>query len=516
MPGTRLSMRKTREILRLRWGLGLAGREVARSVRCSPSTVSDCVGRAQVAGLSWPLPDALDDEQLEALLYGRSSARRSRPEPDYRAVHKELRRKGVTLQLLWQEYRAQHPDDGLEYSAFCDRYRRWKTSVDVVMRHHHEAGDKLFVDYAGVTVSIVDPRTGEVTEASVFVAALGASHFTYAEAVWGQDLRSWTEAHIHCFEFLGGATKATVPDNLKSAVTRPCFYDPDLNPTYAELAEHYGTVILPARVRRPRDKAVVENAVQQVERWVLAPLRNQRFFSLSEANAAIAERLDALNDKTLTGLSESRRQLFEQLDRPALEPLPQKRFEVAERKDQVTVHIDYHVEYDGHYYSVPFSLTRKKVDIRATATTVEIFYKRRRVASHLRSYRRGKHTTTPEHRPKAHRHYADWTPSRMLRWASTIGPNTASVVQQIMDQKRHPEEGYRASLGVIRLGKRHGHERLELACKRALFLRSPSYKTVQSILKAGLEAQPLRTDAEPTQTTLPDDHKNVRGPDYYH
>jgi transposase len=507
-------MRKTREILRLKWGLGLAGREVARSVRCSPSTVSDCLGRAEVAGLSWPLPDDLDDAQLEARLYPKVAAPKPRPEPRCSVIHKELRRKGVTLRLLWQEYRAEHPDDGLEYSAFCDHYRRWRGRIDVVMRQHHEAGDKLFVDYAGMTVPIIDPDTGEVTPASVFVAALGASNFIYAEAVAGEDLRSWIEAHTRCFEFLGGVTRATVPDNLKSGVTKPNFYDPDINPTYAELAEHYGTVVLPARVRKPKDKAKAENAVQQVERWVLAPLRNQRFFSIAEANVAIRERLDALNDKRLTGLDESRRELFEQLDRPALLPLPAKRFEVAERKDGVTVNIDYHVEYDGNYYSAPVGLTRKKVDVRATPTTVELFYKRKRVGSHLRSYGKRQYITTPEHRPKSHRDYADWSPSRMLSWAATLGPNVAAVVQQIMERKRHPEEGYRASLGVIRLGKRHGNARLELACGRALSLRSPSYKTVESILKAGLEGQPLPgTQAAPQ--TMPDDHKNVRGPDYY-
>lgn len=369
MPGTRLSMRKTREILRLRWGLGLAGRAVGRSVRCSSSTVSDCVARAEAAGLSWPLPDELSDEQLEQLLYPVKQSENPRPDLDYQTVHRELRRKGVTLRLLWQEYRAAHPENGLEYSAYCDRYRRWRRSVDVVMRQTHTAGDKLFVDYAGLKIPITDPKTGEVTEASVFVAALGASNYTYAEAVEGEDLRSWLGAHMRCFEFLGGITRALVPDNLKSGVTKPDYYDPDINPSYAEMAEHYNVAVLPARVRRPRDKAKVETAVQVVERWVLAPLRNQRFFSLAEANAAMRELLDALNSRKLTGLDQSRRELFEQLDRPALQPLPPKRFELADRKDGVTVNIDYHIEYDRHYYSVPVSLTLKKVDVCSTSTT---------------------------------------------------------------------------------------------------------------------------------------------------
>lgn len=514
MPARRLSMRKTREILRLRWGLGLAARAVARSVRCSPSTVSDCVARAEVAGLSWPLPAELDDEQLEALLYRERGTAHGRPEPDYKHIHRELRRKGVTLQLLWQEYRAAHPEDGFEYSAFCDRYRRWRQGLDVVMRQTHEPGDKLFVDYAGVRVPIIDPQTGEITEAAVFVAALGASSFTYAEVTAGEDVRSWIGAHIRALEYFGGAPNVLVPDNLKAGVTRPSYYDPDINPTYGELAEHYGAVVIPARVRRPRDKAKVENAVQQIERWVLAPLRNQQFFSLREANDAIRSKLDELNDKQLTKLDASRRQLFEQLDRPALTPLPAKRFEVAERKLGVTVHIDHHIEYDGHYYSVPFALSRKKVDVRATSTSIEIFHKGQRVASHPRSYERGRHTTILEHRPKTHRHYAEWTPSRMVRWASTIGPHTATAVQQIMDGRRHPEEGYRSCLGVMRLGKRYGNERLERACQRALALRSPAYRTISSILKTGFEQQPLPDD-KATDSVTSIEHKNVRGSDYY-
>ena len=514
MPATRLSMRKTREILRLALGLGLATRQVAQSVRCSPATVHRCITRASEAGLSWPLPEALDDEQLDALLYPRATPVYERPMPDYRWVHKELRRKGVTLRLLWQEYRAEN-SAGLEYSAFCEHYRRFRGQLDLVMRQDHKAGDKLFVDYAGMKLPIVDPTTGEVTEASVFVAALGASGYTYTEAVPGEDLRSWVQAHIHCFEFLDGVTRATVPDNLKSGVTKACFYDPDINPTYAELAEHYGTVVLPARVKKPKDKAKAENSVQQVERWVLAPLRNQRFFSLAEANAAIRERLNVLNSKTLTGMQESRKDLYEEIDRPALLPLPDRRFEIAERKLDATVHIDYHVSYDDHLYSVPFRLVGKKVDIRATSTTVELFYKGKRVASHIRSYGRRHPSTAPEHRPKSHAAYADWSPERMRHWAATLGSSVEALAVAIMNTKRHPEEGYRACLGVIRLGKKYGNDRLEKACQRALSLQSPSYKTVHSMLKAGLEEVPMPA-AEPAKQTMPVDHENIRGPKYYH
>ena len=512
MPAPRMSMRKIREILRLRWGQGLPSRAVAQSVRCSPSTVSDCVGRAQIAGLSWPLPEELDDEQLETRLYPERGSSHARPEPDFQHIHRELRRRGVTLQLLWQDYRAVHPEEGLGYSSFCERYRRWRGELDLVMRQTHAPGEKLFVDYAGMTIPITNPTTGEVTQASVFVATLGASQYIYAEAVAGEDLASWTSAHIRCCEELGGSPAAWVPDNLKAAVTKPCFYDPDVNPTYGDLAEHYGAVVIPTRVRKPRDKAKVENAVLQVERWVLAPLRNQIFFSMEEANHAMRERRQALNDKPLKKIDLSRRQLFDEMDRPALKPLPSRRFERAERKLGVTVHIDYHIEFDGHYYSVPFALSRKKVDVRATTSTIEVFHNRKRVASHRRSGQRGRHTTIPEHRPKAHREYAEWTPSRLVRWAGTVGPKTAEVAQAILDSRRHPEQGYRSCLGLMRLGKRYSSERLELASARALALRSPSYRTIYSMLKAGLESQPLPSESRHT----PVEHDNVRGPTYYH
>ena len=381
------------------------------------------------------------------------------------------------------------------------------------MRQEHRAGDKMFVDFAGQTVSVINPETGEVREVAIFVATLGASNYTYAEAVEGQDLMSWLDAHVHAFEFFGGVTAAVVPDNLKAGVSKPNFYEPDINPSYRELGEHYGIVILPTRVRKPRDKAKVENAVLQVERWLLAPLRNHEFFSVAEVNEALRERLAELNDKPFQKLRGCRRSLFEELDKPALKPLPTKRFELAHWKTNVGVNIDHHVEFDRHYYSVPFHLVHKRVDIRATGTVVECFFKGKRIASHIRSYQRNGYTTVAEHRPKSHREYAEWTPERITRWAETIGPATANVVRHVLSARRYPEQAFRSCLGIIRLGKTYGKERVEAACTRAEAIGSRSYKSVASILKTGFDREPLQEPS--TQGELPLSHENIRGSDYY-
>lgn len=512
MPAARLSMRKTREILQLRHD-GVSLRDIGRSVGVGSTTVHDVLARARAAKLPWPLPDDLDDAALEARLYPPPLGRTGRPLPDFGTVYRELARRGVTLELLWQEYRADHPDDGYGYSRYCDLYRTWRGQLDVVMRQEHRAGEKLFVDFAGMTMPIVDAATGAVTEHPVFVAALGASSFTYAEVCADQTVASWVTAHIHAYEAIGGVPAVTVPDNLKSAVAHGDFYEPDLNPTYRELADHYGTVIIPARVRRPRDKAKVENAVLQVERWVLAPLRNQRFFSVAEANAALRTRLDWLNDRPLSRLDGTRRSLWQELDRPALRPLPARRFELAEWKVNVGVNIDYHVDVARHAYSVPYQLRGQRVDVRATATVVEIFHKGRRVASHVRSHARGGFTTDPAHMPDAHRRYAEWTPSRIVRWAEQIGPETAAVVREVMARRPHPEQGFRASVGILRLERRYGAARLEAACRRARALGAYRYRSVRSILTTSLDGRPLPTPAEPAAAPL--DHEHIRGADYY-
>ncbi|MEA3502030.1 MAG: IS21 family transposase [Actinomycetota bacterium] len=512
MPAKRLSMRKIKDLLRLRWGDKLSRRDVGRSVGSSPSTVSDCEGRAQVAGLGWPLPEDLDDAALEALLYPPPQpSAQARMEPDWNYIHKELRRKHVTRMLLWQEYKADHPDDGYQYSQFCDRYRAFKAKLDVVMRQDHRAGEKAFVDFSGDGIAIVDPDTGEVGQAELFVAVLGASCFTYAEAFESQELRCWIEGHIHAYEHFEGVPTITVPDQPRTSVSKPCRYDPELNRTYQDMAEHYKTAVIPARPRKPRDKAKVENGVLIAQRWILAALRNHTFFSIEQANDAIWEKLDELNGRKFQKLDTTRRELFETLDRPALKPLPSTRYVYADWFEP-KVSLDYHVEIDEHYYSVPYTLVHQKVDVRVTATTVEVLFKNKRIASHARSYAPNKHTTLKEHMPLSHQRHAEWTPSRILNWAHKTGPATAKLAEEIMAGRPHPEQGYRACLGVIRLGKSFGEDRLEAACERALKVGACSYRSVQSILKTGLDRQQLLPEPP---SKAPTEHENVRGPDYY-
>jgi len=514
MPAHRLSMRKTREILRLRLGRRLSLRRVGRSCAVSPSTVDDVEARARVAGLGWPLPKDLDDDAaLEARLYPPIQFHRHHAEPDFQHLYKELKRRGVTLQLLWHEYMAGHSEDGYGYSRFCELYRNWRKQLDVVMRQEHRAGEKSFVDWAGQTMPIIDPQTGEVSEAFIFAAALGASNYTYAEAFPNQKQLAWNMAHVHAFDFFEGVTDILVPDNTKTAVTKPDRYDPDLNAAYRELAEHYNTTVIPARARKPRDKAKVENAVLQVERWVLAPLRDQEFFSIPELNRAIRKQLDWLNNRPLSKLEGTRRSLYLELDKPALKALPRQPYELAEWKLNVGVNIDHHFEFDKHFYSVSHTLINKKVGVRATATVVEAFFSGNRVALHRRSFDKGKFSTENSHRPKAHQRYLEWTPSRLVNWAATIGPATAHVVEHVLASRPHPEQGFRSCLGIFRLGKTYGNERLEKAAERAAAIRTLNYKSLKSILKVGLDKQPLTP--EPKQTELPLDHENIRGSDYY-
>jgi len=511
MPRERLSMRKIKEVLRLRWEAGLSQREIGISCRLGRSTVRDYLLRAEAAGLSWPLPEEMDEEQLEQLLFPPPpDAVRHRPLPDWATLHQELRRKGMTLGLLWQEYRAAHPD-GYGYSQFCARYHQWANALEPVLRQHYVAGEKLLVDYAGQTVPVVDRHTGEVRQAQIFVAVLGASNYTYVEATWTQGLPDWIGSHRRCLEFLGGVPALIIPDNIKSGVTSPCFYDPDLNHTYQKLAEHYGAAVLPARIRRPRDKAKAEAGVQGAERWILARLRHRRFFSLGELNEALRELLAEYNRRPFQKLEGCRESLFLALDQPALRPLPAQPYEYQEWK-KARVSIDYHVEVDRHYYSVPYQILGAQVEVCLTAHTVEILHKGTRVASHLRSFVRGGHTTVLAHMPRHHREYVDWSPARLVRWAQQTGPATAQVVAQILASRPHPVQGYRAGLGVLRLGKQHGPQRLEAACARALALNALSYKSIKSILKHGLESQPLPTATAPQ---APIQHAHIRGAQYY-
>lgn len=514
MPRPRIAMRKVRDILRLAWGQELSHREVGRSLDVPFTTVADHVRRARMAGLSWPLPDELDDTALEALLFRKETVPpgEKRPLPDWSVVHTELRRPGVTLMLLWFEYRETHPD-GYGYSQFCQRYRTWRGHIDLVMRQEHRAGEKAFVDFPGDRLSICDPRSGEVAFlAELFVIVLGASNYLYAEAIRSQDLSSFIRAHVNAFEFFGAVPKILVPDNLASAVTKAHRYEPDINATYQEMAEHYGVAVVPARVRKPRDKAKVEAGVLLAERWILARLRNRRFYSLAEANAEIARCVAFINERPFKKLPGSRKALFESLERPAMSPLPPTRYECARWRIGLKVNIDYHVEFDRHYYSVPYQLVGNRVDVRATSSAVEVFFASRRVASHLRRFVHGAHSTDPAHMPAAHRRHAEWTPSRILRWAETTGPATRELAEEILKSRPHPEQGYRSVLGIIRLGDRYGEERLEAACRRALSVRALSYRSVEQILRHGLDKEPL-TDRHHLRAHPR--HQNVRGSAYY-
>lgn len=513
MPAERVSMRRIREVLRLSWGGKLSPRAVAQSCGLGRTTVREYLQRARQAGLSWPLPEKLSDGELETLLFPPpvSPTNAPRPLPDWERVHEELKRKGVTLFLLWEEYKAVHPE-GYEYSRFCDLYRAWAGRLPVWMRQDHKAGEKLFVDYAGMTMPVVNRKTGEIREAQIFVATLGASNYTYAEPTWTQTLPDWIGSHVRALEFLGGVPSLIVPDNLRSGVSSACRYDPDANPTYAEMAAHYGTAILPARVRKPQDKAKVESGVLGVERRILAKLRNRTFFSLTELGQAIAALLVEYNRRPFQQLEGSRRSLFIEVDKPALKPLPANRYEYAEWQ-KARVSLDYHVRADDHYYSVPYRLVKERVDVRLTNTAVEIFHRGTRVASHLRSPNKHRHTTRKEHMPQGHRAHAEWTPERVVRWVGQAGEATAEVAERIIASRAHPEQGFRACMGIKRLGEVYGTGRLEAACQRALALQSPSYKSVKSILDKGLDRKPL-PNAAPQPPPI--EHENVRGADYYH
>ena len=511
MAARKLLMRKIREILRLKHEVGLSHRAIARACSVGVGTVSLYVTRAREAGLAWPLAEEMDEAALESRLLRRArSPTGPRPQPDVASIHQELKRQSVTLHLLWVEYLEVHPE-GYRYSQFCEIYRRWAKKLDPPMRQRHRAGEKAFVDYSGKKPHLVDRRTGEAIEVELFVGALGASSYTYAEATPSQELPHWIAAHARMLEFFEGSPEIWVPDNLKSGITTPCRYEASVNRTYQELAAHYGAVVIPARSGKPRDKAKVEASVLAAQRWILAALRDQTFFSLVELNQAIHEKLGELNGRPMRHLGASRRELYERLDRPVLKPLPTERYQLAEWKP-CRVSIDYHVEVDKNYYSVPYQLVGELLEARSTVTIVEVYFKSKRVASHRRLSGRGQAATLPEHMPSSHRAHAEWTPSRIIGWAEKTGPATGRLVAEILDRQRHPEQGYRACLGILRLGKRYGVERLEAAAARAERLRSYSYTTIKNILSSGADRLPLEEEPSPEPTPH---HANIRGAAYY-
>lgn len=507
-------MRKISEILRQYYELNRSCREIGASLNIGKTSVSIYLNRAKNAGIAtWPLPEEMSEDELFKKLYlpSTSLAKKNRPLPDWEWVCREIRKKGVTLQLLWREYREPHPT-GLSYTQFCEHYREYKKSITPIMRQVHKAGEKTFVDYAGMTIPWIDPNTGEIHEAQVFVGCLGASQFTFVEATATQTIADWIQSHVRMWEYFGGVSQIAVPDNLKSGVTKAHRYDPDINANYQCVGEHYGFAIVPARAAEPKDKAKVENAVGCIEKQILAPMRNITFTSLAQINEAIKPRLTAFNQQSFQKMATSREILFNEIDKPALKPLPNTKYRYAEWQ-HAKVNIDYHFVFDNHYYSVPYKYIHHDVEIRATANTVECFYKKDRIASHSRSYLRYKHTTIKDHMPTAHQAQAEWTPERMKRWANKIGPSTNKFINHLILSRAFPEQAYRACLGVLRLASRYGEERLEKACDIAYESGATRYNQVELILKNKLDnATPSR--AVNNKPVIPS-HENIRGSDYY-
>ena len=505
-------MRRIREALRLHLQSDLSYNEVGRVLKISKSVVGKYVSLARVAGVDCAVADGLTDDELEARLYRPALARSSyQLAPDFGVVHQELKRPGVTLMLLWEEYASANPL-AYKYTSFCIKYREFAKAQQRSMRQVHVAGEKLFVDYAGDTVPIVDAATGEITRAQIFVAVLGASNYTFACATPRQTTADWIDGQMQALEFIGGVPKLIVPDQPRALVKTPDRYDPELNETYVEFTQHYGCTALPARPGHPRDKPKVEGSVLLVQRWILARLRNRRFFSLGELNAAIALLLVDLNQRPFKKLPGCRRSAFEALDAPVLRPLPATRYVIGRWK-AAKVNIDYHVEFEGHYYSVPHRLVGTKVDLRAGGALLECFVANQRVAGHPLSAVRGGFTTRPEHMPASHRAHLQWTPAKLISWGERIGVSTAALVTWQLERRPHPEQGYRACLGLLALARKYSAARLEAACTRAMAIRAPHLRSVASILKCGLDSQPSLLGAADNPVI---EHENVRGPDYYH
>ncbi len=507
-------MRHIKEILRLKYDSKLSHEKIARACGVSKGAVGKYINLAKAKGVTWPLPEDMDEQQLESRMFRADTAPSHFIEPDYPKLHQELKRKGVTLQLLWAEYSETHQEKAYQYSQFCHRYRHWAGLQKRSMRQVHRAGEKLFIDYCGPTIPIVSRETGEMRTAQIFVAVMGASNYTYAEATWTQTLPDWIASHQRTFQFLGGVPELLVPDNLKAGVSLACRYEPEPNATYLDMAQHYQTAILPARPYKPQDKAKAEAGVLLVERWILARLRHQTFFSLAELNRVIADLLADLNRRPFQKLPGSRLSAFESLDKPELKPLPEQPYDYAIWK-KAKAGIDYHIDVDKHYYSVPHQLVGKKLDVRISATLIEVLHQGKRVASHIKSSHGG-FTTCQEHMPKQHQQHQEWSAERFIRWGKSIGPCTAQVITQVLQGRTHPEQGYRACLGLLNHARRYSKKRLEAACERALAIHSPNYRSITSILKKGLDKQSLEAAQDnETEDTLPE-HSNVRGSGYYH
>lgn len=507
-------MRNLREILRLRLQAGLSLRQIKSSQRISLGVVQKIAKQAEVRQLSWRAIERLDDTQLANLFYPESDTQASTQFqlPDWVAVHQELKRKGVTKHLLWEEYTQHYPNRSYSYPQYCFLYKEWTKKQRRSMRQVHKAGDKLFVDYAGQTVPIVNGDTGEIKTAQIFVAVLGASNYTYCEATWTQSLPDWLSSHARALTFFGGAPRLIVPDNLKSGVSKPCRYDPDLNPAYQQLAVHYGCAVMPARPYKPQDKSKAEVGVQVIERWILARLRHQTFFSLAELNHCIGGLLEAVNQKPFQQLKGSRQQWFESLDSPALQPLPRHPYQYTDIKT-VKVNVDYHIQYDDHLYSVPHHLVGEKLELHAKDQIIELYFKHQRVTSHARHYRPGT-TTTPEHMPVRHEKHHQWNAGRLMNWAQSIGDEVLIWVKVQLSRKDHEQQAYRVCLGLLNLSREYPPTRLDRACAIANQNQLYRLKQVKSILQANQDQ--LINEADQQRPLLPQSHENIRGPKHFH
>jgi len=515
MATKRLSVMKLKEILRLKLVRKFSHRKIAQTMGVSPGAVGSVMARARAQNLTtWARVRALTEPELEAALYRSADGAKGRPEPNPLWIHTERQKsRSVTLEVLHLEYLAEFPN-GYGYTTFCNRYRGWLKKRSLSMRQVHRAAQKTFVDYSGMTVNVVDPRTGEPRKAEVFVGVLGASGLTFVEATWTQRLPDWTASHVRMCEFFGGVTEVWVPDQLRSAVSGPHRYEPDLNRTYAALAEHYGAIIIPARPRKPKDKAKAEAAVLNAQRWILARLRNETFFSLAALNERIATLLEALNERPMRDYGkQSRRQRYELIDQPALRALPQNRYVYGEWS-KVRVGRDYHVVIDEHAYSVPYQLVGERVDLCVSAATIEVFRRGKRVAAHQRSALKGEKTTVPDHMPAAHRAHADVSPSHLIERAREVGHQTERLIMDILDTRRHPEHSFRACLGILALQKDYGAERLEVASTRAMLTGLRRCRQMETLLKNGLDRLGTQ-DLQPAEQPKIIEHGNVRGANYY-